>query len=654
MKKLFAMLAITVVVLVGLEAATVYWRPKSHEAEASTRRAKWLAAAMNSGASAFQVGQATFARSWDWYMTGDQIDALQDAGVISAWPVQSDAGTLLAGHTDSGMVLGYQSSAGFSAVGLGTNLVGHGQSFQGGWWQRTSGVTLPGFTGPGFKQLIRVVFTHEAGASAVSGILLQAGRSGVGAITLRAASLTQFQCTLQNAEGAYTALVTAPQGISTGAHILDVFISDSENAGVNERANSSFWLDGVYIGAAEHTADQPTPYTSGQINQLAVGAGQTGTVPVLGRTVFFAGVATNATSSWFDGYQVHYRDCVALGLCPDMGGGASRGTGRGLLPGYDAGINNIVQPSGFIADGRTRTGWGIYVPSSYNPSVPTNVYVHFCGCSWTGTSCRGSFVAGSLATADPQLEAPDPNGINVYADSQYTDPTDCSTAGGGNGWVRGNSALSDYQLRYTDALVAYIRQNFAVRAMWCAGRSNGGAWCEFLAAMRPDYFSGVQSAIGYLPGNLNGGQGMTSTQAYGRTPVYMSHNRDDPTVPVNYARLSVPFWLQRNLGLDASASNPAIGDGGFGWCISTDGGVANDGSLLGSCGCGATTSPYDSGPAGSICCTWPTSVADLAALDGGAPKAVRYCEGTGGHVPPVGEGYNSYYFFQSLGEDAGG
>lgn len=640
------LVALGLLIALGGLVATIF---QPSEAEARPRR---FLLTNGAGQTISVPGSATFSRTWDWYVTGADISAMLDGGAVGAIPVQLDAGTLAAGYTDGGLATPYQSSSGISSTGLGSALANQGVSLNGAWWQRNASVNQPGYSGNGYKSITRIIFTHEAGASGTAGEFLYAARSGVGALIVWAQSTTQFRVTIQSGT-TYSAIVTAPQGISTGPHILDVFSSDSENAGANERFNVMLWLDGVYMAGAEHTSDM-SAWTGNLTDQLAVGAAVAGASPLLGRTVFWISQATNTNQVWHLGYQTAYADCVALGLCPDMGAGVSRGTGRGLPAGYDGGTQNIVQPSGFIADGRTRTGWGIRLPSTYNPNVPVNMYVHLCGCSWTGASCRGSFVGGSAATADPQLETPDPTSINVYADSQYTDPTDCATAGGGNGWLRGNSALSDYQIRYIDSIIAYMRANFAVRATFCAGRSNGGAMCELLGAIRPDLFSGIQSAIGYLPGNLNGGMGMTATIAQGRTPVYMSHNRDDPTVPVNFARLSVPFWLQRNLGIDASVSNPAIGDGGFGWCISTDGGGANDGSLLGSCGCGATTEPYDSGPAGSLCCTWPTSVANIAALDGGLPRAVRYCEGTGGHVPPPGEGFNAYNFFRSFGEDAGG
>lgn len=606
--------------------------------------------------SAAYVGAATAGRTWDFAFYASDPSSIADGGLTMVpWNVQPDAGSIDAHFSDAGMVTYSQSVSTISQYGLGSAHANGGITFNGGWWDKTTAL-FPAYSGDGWKALTRIIFRHESGASGTAGIVLYTGQSAVGStiITMQSTTTFRIQCA-GTAGGNYSAIVTPPQGISVGDHVLDIFWSDSESLGALQRLNSMWYLDGVEAGAAEHTSDQ-AGYAGGTGNLISIGANvTTGASPLLGRTVFFVGQASGANlRSWYQGYQTTYQDCVALGLCPDMGGGASRGTGRGLLPGYDAGLNNIVQPSGFLADGRTRTGWAIYVPSSYNPNTPTNLYIHFCGCSWTGASCRGSFVAGSAATADPQLETPDPGGINVYMDAQYTDPTDCTTAGGGNGWPKGDTAYSDWQLQYTDAVVAYMRQNFAIRATWCVGRSNGGSWCEWLGAIRPDLFSGGQSAIGYLPGTANGGSGMTATIATGRTPMYLSHNRDDPTVAVNYARLSIPFWLAQNLGIDGGPGNPRTGDGGFGWCISTDGGVANDGSLLGGCGCGATQEVYDSGPPGSICCTWPASLANTAALDGGTGRAVRYCEGTGGHVPPPGEGQNSYNFWMTHGEDAGG
>lgn len=599
------------------------------------------------GVDAGFVGQATLARTWDWYVAADEISAITDAGIIGAWPYGPDGGTLLAGHTDGGLSTGYQSSSGLNVTGLGEALVNDGISLNGAIWRRASLVNLPGYSGNGYKSLIRIVFTHEAGASGTAGVLASSGRSGVGAFTVYAQSTTTFRVTLQSGT-TYSSIVAAPQGISVGPHMLTILTSDSEGAGANERLNSMYWLDGVYVGGAEHTGDTAA-WTGSLTDQLSVGGTAGNATPVLGRTVFFVGQATGANADWWRGMATEYQDCVALGLCPNMGVGASRGTGRGLLQG-DGGTQNILQPSGFIADGRTRTGWGIVLPAVYNPNTPADLYLHLCGCSWTGTSCRGSFLGGSAATADPNLEAGDPAGIHVYLDAQYADPTDCAVAGGGNGWTKSNTARGDYQLRYVDAIVAYMRANYAVRATWCVGRSNGSAFCHWYGALRPELVSGVADTIGYLPGTANGGgPAMTSTLAQGRNPVYAMHNADDPTVRVDYARALVPFYLGRNLGLDAG-----VNDGSVGTCVGLDAGGNDGGQILTGCGCGGTQSTYDGGANGT-CCFWPASAANLAGLDGGVGLAFGYCEArVGGHLPPGGEGERIRTWLLANGEDAGG
>jgi hypothetical protein len=399
------------------------------------------------------------------------------------------------------------------------------------------------------------------------------------------------------------------------------------------------------MAGVEHTSDI-SAWTGNLTDQLAVGATSGGASPLIGRTVFFVGQVTGANASWYKGLDTSYTDCVADGLCPNMGSGSSAGTGRGLIQG-DGGILNIVQPSSFIADGRTRTGLGVVTPATYNPSVPADLYLHLCGCTWTGATCRGSFVGGSAATADPNLESGDPNGIHAYLDAQYVDPTDCA---GGVGWVKGNTSLSDYQLNYVDAVVAYMRANYAVRATWIVGRSNGSAFAHWYAAMRPSLVSGVADTIGYLPGAANGGGGqMTSTAAVGRNPVYAMHNQNDPTVRVDYARALIPFYLDRNLGIDAGVS-----DGSMGTCVSTDAGGIDGSQRLTGCGCGGTQGAYDGGPNG-ICCTWPSSAGNTAALDGGIAYPFMYCESSsGGHLPPPGEGERIRTFLLNYGEDAGG
>ncbi len=612
-----------------------------HTAEARPRKIIWQTA---SGVQTAYVGAATFSRTWDWYVTSDSISAVTDAGVIGAIPYGPDGGTLLAGHTDGGLSTGYRASTGLSASGLGSSLVNQGVSFNGAIWRRTSLANLPGYSGNGYKMLARVIFIHEAGASGTAGVFLAEGRSGIGAFQLYAQSTTQFRAILQGAT-TYSAIVTAPQGISTGPHVLDVFTSDSENTGATERLNSMFWLDGVYIGGAEHTSDL-TPWTGNLSDQLAVGGTAANISPLLGRTVFFAGIASGSNLTWFKGFETVYDDCVADGLCPDMGSASSRGTGRGLIQG-DGGILNIVQPSAIISDGRSRTGLGVVTPATYNPSTPADLYIHLCGCTWTGATCRGSFLGGSAATADPNLEVGDPNGIHAYLDAQYVDSTDCA---GGVGWVKGNTARSDYQLNYVDSVIAYMRQNYAVRATWIVGRSNGSGFAHWYGAMRPKLVSGVLDTIGYWPGAGNGGGGqMTSTAAVGRNPVYAMHNQNDPTVRVDFARIMIPNYLDRNLRIDAGSN-----DGSVGTCVGLDSGGIDGSQILTGCGCGATQGTYDGGPNG-VCCTWPSSAGNTVALDGGIAYPFMYCESTsGGHLPPPGEGERIRTFILNYGEDAGG
>ncbi len=598
---------------------------------------RWVNNSRGDTSSANFTGAATFGRTWDWYAAADQISAITDAGVIGAWPYEPDGGTLAAGHTDGGLSAGYQSTVGLSAAGIGTRLVNQGISLNGAWWQRNPASLLPGYSGDGYQSLVRIIFTHEAGASATAGLFVSESRGGLGAFSIYAQSLTTFRVTLQNGT-LFSAVVTAPQGISTGPHVLDVYTSDSENIGANERVNSSFFLDGVHVGSSEHTGDLAA-WTTNSANQLAVGNAIGGGAPLLGRTIHFVGVATNGNMGWWRGYETSYADCVADGLCPDMGAGASRGTGRGLVQG-DGGILNIVQPAALLVDGRSRTGLGVVTPATYNPSVPADLYIHLCGCTWTGATCRGSFTGGTVATADPNMESGDPNGIHAYLNAQYNDPTDCT---GGVGWIKSDLPVFDYQLRYVDAVIAYMRANYAVRATWIVGRSNGSGFAHWYAARRPGLLSGLGDTIGYWP------TGMTSTTATGRLPVYAMHNADDPTVGNALSLRLIPEYLARNLGIDAG-----VNDGSVGTCVGMDAGGPDGGQILTGCGCGGIQGTYDGGPNGT-CCLWPASAANLAGLDGGVGKPFMYCSSrVGGHLPPPGEGERIRAFFLSQGEDGGG
>lgn len=647
MKKFYYILSLLFLTIVGFSITSIVL-----ENNAEAIRPRYIRTT-SSGSTVNYIGQATLNRSWDYYFLSSDISAAADGGITtSAWKVQPDAGSIDAHFSDADMVSLNQSSGTIQAAGLGTANMNTGITFNGGWWDKNGGISFPGYGGNDSKMLHRIIFRVENSASASTGEFLVANRSGVGSIIIFAQSLTTFRVTIANGT-TYSTIVTPPQGIGVGDHILDIYTTDSANSGVNERVNSEFYMDGTYVGGAEHTSDLAS-YPN--IDGLSLGGAlSTGTTPLLGRTVFFIGQASGTNlNSWFTGASEHYADCVALGLCIDRATNTSRGINRGLPPGYDSGITNIVQSS-LIADGRTRTGWGVVIFSGFNNTTSHVLYVHHCGCSYNGSACRGAF--SGAATTDPNTEEYDTNGVHVYMDPLYTDPTDCAVAGGGNGWLRSNSTNGDYQLMYEDAVITYLWSTFNISQTFCVGRSNGASWCNWMGAVRPYLYSGVVDTIGYLPGRLNGGAGMTATIAYGRTPIYVSHNSNDPTVAVDYARWTVPEALQRNLGIDAGP-NPSI-DGGKGWCIGTDGGtggVTADGSILVTCGCGADASNYDSGGAVGLCCYWGPSLANAAALDGATPKAVMYCEPrTGGHVTQPREGTRAFTdFMNQNAEDGGG
>ena len=605
--------------------------------EAEARRPRDISF-LSSAQGVQALGSATFGRPWDFCFFGSDItseSALRAGAVNVPWRMYPDGGVLDATFTDASMVSINQSSGALNVNGLGSTLANTGVSFNGGWWQANSGVVLPGYSGDGYRNLTRIIFRHESGASGTAGVFFYTGRSGVGPLQIWAQSTTQFRVTLAAPSTTFSAIVTPPQGISVGEHILDVFITDSEDTGATNRVNAMFYLDGIPSSAAEHTSDLGA-WTGNLTNQVSLGASLSGTSPLLGRTIYAACQATGANQGWFTA-DAHYSDCAALGLCPDMSTGASRGTGRGLFQG-DGGSQNIVTPSAFIADGRTRTGWYVVFPSTYTSLTPVNLYMHFCGCTWTGVSCRGTVLGGSAANVEPNTEIADPLGIHVYMDPQYPDITDCA---GGNGWPKGNTSRSDYNVQYADAVMLYMRANYAIARTICVGRSNGAAFCHYLARTRPGLFSVAADSLGYYTPSL------TSTLATGRVPTLTSHYQDDPTVRIDLARQLVPFYLGQLLGIDAG-----VNDGSVGTCVGLDSGGIDGSQILTGCGCGATQSVWDGG---GLCCTWDPAVGNSTALDGGAPLAYRHCEGrTGGHATGGGFGFQLYEFLLAYGEATGG
>lgn len=582
------------------------------------------------------AGEITFGRSWSYYVSARSLSEAADGGVaLPRWNVAPDA-SVPAQDASSGMFTAWRAASTFTNYGIGDPLMGAGVTMSGETWASSSGINLPGWTGNTGRVLVRVLYRHETGASNTAGVFLRA-TSAAGYVDVRASSATTLQMIINSGAQTYTAGFTPPFGISDGDHMIDFWATDATGDATNSYANATIFFDGVQVAAAEHTAAIAS--WAGAATTLALAGQAANTSPILGRTVFWFGVAMDSDATWFDGYPTAYQDCIYAGLCPNPSTGASAGAGRAQLCG-DAGIADgaySVCALTVTADGRARgSNTLISVAGNYRNTVPTDVYIKPCGCTFGATACRGTAAQGGN-TVEPNIEAIDRNAIVIYMDPVYADSTDC---GGGTGWRRDESIDNDFQLRYFESLVSYARSNYDVRRIFCVGRSNGAAFCEWLNKKRPTLLSGAVSSIGYLPTTANGSAGMPDGGPGG--PIMMTHSSADPTVLVDFARRSVPYWLNLNLGIDAGDWTTSRGH-----CLSTDGGAANDGSVLVTCGCGAQVSGYDGGAANAVCCTWVS--------DGGPGGTVRYCEQPGGgHAPPTGEGANAWQFLQTFGESAGG
>ncbi len=158
--------------------------------------------------------------------------------------------------------------------------------------------------------------------------------------------------------------------------------------------------------------------------------------------------------------------------------------------------------------GVTRT-FTVAIPDPYDPEVPRPLVFGFHGLGGTGA---GYYIPGGLSPA-PIVIGPN-----------------AEPAGGA--W----NTVGD--LEFVDAIVAAVGDELCVdlSRVFASGYSNGGFMADAVACQRSDLFRGVA----VMEGGSAGGFGC------GQTGMWIMHNQDDMTVPIDYGNTLRDQWLAAN------------------------------------------------------------------------------------------------------------
>lgn len=185
------------------------------------------------------------------------------------------------------------------------------------------------------------------------------------------------------------------------------------------------------------------------------------------------------------------------------GGGPPQASPGCGLPATVGASEHMIDVGGVL---RTFT---VTIPDPYDPEVPRPLVFGFHGLGGTGA---GYYIPGGL---DPAPIVVGPN---------------AEPAGGA--W----NTVGD--LDFVDAIVAEVGNDLCVdlARVFASGYSNGGFMADAVACQRSDVFRGVA----VMEGGSAGGVGC------GQTAMWIMHNQDDMTVPIDYGNTLRDQWLLAN------------------------------------------------------------------------------------------------------------
>lgn len=248
-------------------------------------------------------------------------------------------------------------------------------------------------------------------------------------------------------------------------------------------------------------ADGDADTDAGTSGVTAASLGTTATTPsttaVTDATVTDAATTDDPTDTTDTGAMTTATADESTGGGPPQ---ASPGCGQPATPGAS---EHMIDVGGVL---RTFT---VTIPDPYDPDVPRPLVFGFHGLGGTGA---GYYIPGGLNPA-PIIVGPN-----------------AEPAGGA--W----NTVGD--LDFVDAIVGELGNDLCVDLgrVFASGYSNGGFMADAVACQRSDVFRGAA----VMEGGSAGGVGC------GQTAMWIMHNQDDMTVPIDYGNTLRDQWLLAN------------------------------------------------------------------------------------------------------------
>lgn len=186
----------------------------------------------------------------------------------------------------------------------------------------------------------------------------------------------------------------------------------------------------------------------------------------------------------------------------------------------------------------------LVVPASYDPTRAYPVVFGWHGLTWQAAAFRPSIDVEGPAAGEA---------IFVYPQGLETAGLPAQATGGvtGLGW---DWREDGRDVALFDALVIDLEANLCIDhgRLFSYGRSHGGFFSHALACFRGNVLRAAADAIGGKPGTIDGGQCQRSI------PVWITHNADDPTVPIALAEAARDLWRSvDDCSADATATTPS-------------------------------------------------------------------------------------------------
>jgi polyhydroxybutyrate depolymerase len=194
---------------------------------------------------------------------------------------------------------------------------------------------------------------------------------------------------------------------------------------------------------------------------------------------------------------------------------------------------------GLDVDG-TRRAFILDVPNAVKPGDPAPLLLDFHGFGHSGAGVWGASAFKELATRV--------GFITVYPEGLPVRLTIRGEEREGAGWemytLDGNRDLA-----FVRALLDELERRYCIdrRRIYATGFSNGAFFSSLLGCAMADRIAAVAP--------VSGGPLRVACAPVRPVPILIQHGRQDPLIPVEYARTAVDAWVAAD-GCDAAAKQP--------------------------------------------------------------------------------------------------